>query len=164
MIAFGLEVPGRDWLIGPGPCRVGNEIDSSRARLIERQNEDLSCPSYLFQRLVEVGQIVTVAGRSFTTSAQVEYVSKWLVQMIRRSITTLHHSSTSMQIIGMSNPVAGEYIGAMISVLLAVCYLLALLNVLIALGKIIKLMGKTLWLIWVPLRVALFLLKWCILS
>lgn len=164
MIAFGFEVADRDWLIGPCPCREANKVETSCAKLIERPSEDLSCPSYLFQKLVEVGEIVTVAGHSLTNSAQFGYISKWLIQMTRRSILTLHHSSTAMQIIGMSNPVTGEYIGAMISVLLAICYLLALLNVLIALGKIIKLMGKTLWFIWVPLKVALLLLKWCISS
>lgn len=163
-LAFSLGIPGRDWLMGLCPCTEVNKIETSGANFTERKDEDLSCPDYFVQRLVEAWRMFTIAGRYFTTSARAKYASKWLVHMIRHTSLTLHHSSPAMQIIGTSNSVSGEYISAMVSVLLAVLYLLVLLNILIALGKTVKLIGKTLWFIWVPIRVAVLLLKWCIFS
>ena len=162
--AFSLEIPDKDWLIGLQPDTAGDKVDTCCANFIERKDVDLLYPDHFAQRLVKVWGLLAQAGGSFTTLFKIEYISKWLWHMTRRTISTLHHSSPAMQVIGNTDPMICEYISAMVTVLLAVLYLLMLLNILIALGKIVKLIGKTLWLIWVPTRVVVFLLKWCIFS
>ena len=164
MVAFRPETSARNWLVDLIACPEGNEVDSFQAKLTELENANLFWMSYLFRRFVEAGRIFTAAGSSLMTSTKIEHASKLLAHMIHRAILTLHHSSPAMRSIRMSNSAVGEYIGAMISVLLAILYLLLLLNILIALSKIIMFVGKTLWLIWLPLRVAFYLWKWCILS
>lgn len=162
--AFNLEDPDKDWLVGLHPDTAGDKADTSCAKFIERKHVELSYPNHIAQRLVEFLELFKGAGGPFTTLVRIEYVSEWLLHMIRHTISTLHHSSPAMRAIGNSDPMISEYIGAMISVLLAVFYLLLLLNILIALCKIVMLMGKTLWLLWVPTRVVVLLLKWCIFS
>lgn len=162
--AFSLEIPDKDWLIGLHPDTAGDKVDTSYVKFIERKDVDLLYPDHFAQRLVQIWGLLARAGGSFTTLIKIEYIFKWLLHMTRHTISTLHHSSPAMQVIGNSDPMIGEYISAVVTVLLAVLYLLLLLNILIALGKIVKLIGKTLWLIWVPTRVVVFLLKWCIFS
>lgn len=159
--AFSVEVPDQDWLMGLRSYTTGDQVKKSCSKFVEQKRGDLSYPDYFAQRLVEAWGNFSKAECSFTSLFKIEYISKWLLHMIRHTISTLHHSSPAMQIIGTSNPMVGEYIRAMISVLLAVLYLLVLLNILIALGKIVKLMMKTLWLIWFPIKVVVLLLKWC---
>lgn len=160
--AFSLEIPDKEWLIGLHPDTAGDKADYSYPKVVERKDVELSYPNHIAQRLVEFLGLFTREGSSLATLVKIEYISKWLLHMIDHAISTLHHSSPAMQVIGNSDPMIGEYISAMISVLLAVFYLLLLLNILIALGKVVKVMGKTLWLIWVPTRVIVLLLKWCI--
>lgn len=160
--AFSLEIPDKDWLMDLHPCIGCDKADTSCTKFIEQQDAELSYPEYIAQRWVEVSGFFTKIGGSFTTSIKIEYICKWLLHMIRHTTSTLHHSSPALRVIANSNPMIGEYISAMVSLMLAILYLLMLLNILIALGKIIKLMGKTLWLIWVPTRVVVLLLKWCI--
>lgn len=164
MFTFSLEVPEQDWLMDLHPCTEGDKVGSSCAKFIECNDVDLSYPDYFAQRLVEAWGMLTKAGGSFATLVKTEYISKWLLHMIRHTFLTLHHSSPAMQVMGTSNPLIGEYISAMVSVLLAVLYLLLLLEILIALGKIVQLIGKTLWLMWVPTRMVISLFKWCIFS
>lgn len=162
--AFSLEVPDKDWLIGLHPDTARDKANSSYAKFVEREDVELSYANHIAQRSVKFLELFTRAGISFTTLVKIEYISKWLSHMIRHTISTLHHSSPALRVIGNSDPMIGEYISAMVSVLLAVFYLLLLLNILIALGKIVKLVAKTLWLLWVSTRVIVLLLKWCIIS
>ena len=164
MLAFRLEVPDQNWLMDLRPYIKDSGVETSYAKFIERKDGDLSYPDYFTQRLVEAWRMFTRAGCFLTTLIKIEYISRCLLHMIRHTMLTLHHSSPAMQVIGTSNPVIGEYVSAMISVLLAVSYLLVLVNLLIAVGKIVKLIGKTLWLLRFPIGVVVFLLKWCIFS
>lgn len=142
-------------------CPDDNAIEGPCAKPVQREGGDIPCPDFLLGKLVEAGRLIFVA---LCSSKKIQHILKWLARMLRHAVLTLHQSSPAMKTIGMSNPMISEYIGAMISVLLAILYLLLLLNIVIALGKVVKLMGQTLGLIWVPLRVALLVFKWCVLS
>jgi hypothetical protein len=159
MMKLRIENSSRGWL--QSLCPEDNAIGSPCTGLMQREGGDISCPDLLFERLVEAGRLIS---KALWSSKKIQHVLKWLAHMLRHAILTLHQSSPAMRIIRMSNPVIGEYIGAMVSVLFAVLYLLVLLKIIVALGKVVKLMGQTLGLIWVPLRMILLALKWCFLS
>ena len=160
--AFSLENPDKDWLVDLHPDTAGDKADTSCAKFIERKDAEPSFPNHIAQKSVEFFGLFTRAGGSFPALGKIEYISEWILHMVRHTISTLHYSSPAMRVIGNSDPLISEYISAMLSVLVAVFYLLLLLNILIALCKIVKLVGKTLWLLWLPTRVVVLLLKWCI--
>jgi hypothetical protein len=158
------ENPNIYWFRGPCRCREEDGVRSPCARLLKRKDRGMSCADDLFQHLVRGGKLIGTAESYLQPTRNFEYVFRWLVGVSRHAILTLHHSSAAMRTIRMSNPMTGEYIGAIISVILAISYLLALLKILMALIKVFKVIWKALWLIWVLFRFFISVIERCISS
>ncbi len=102
--------------------------------------------------------------RSLRASAKLKYIQQRLCQMTGHIIRTLHPTSPVLHILKTPNVRAQDYLGAAKEVLLATFYLLLLLNVMLALRRVMMSVGLVVFWMWHPLKMVFAIIRWCVLG
>jgi hypothetical protein len=97
-------------------------------------------------------------------SAKLCYIGRQLEMMICHVLRTFRHDSRVLVVLSSPKASTQDCLCAVKDVILAGLYLVVLLNVLMALRKVVLLVVRVLYLFWHPLETIAVLLRWCVMT
>ena len=101
---------------------------------------------------------------SLQVSAKLCYVGRQLEMMACHVLRTFRHDSRVLVVLSSPKASTQDCLFAVKDVVLAGLYLIVLLNVLMALRKVVLLVVRVLYLFWHPLETIAMLLRWCVMT
>ena len=101
---------------------------------------------------------------SLQVSAKLCYIGRQLEMMICHVLRTFRHDSRVLVVLSSPKASTQDCLCAVKDVILAGLYLVVLLNVLMALRKVVLLVVRVLYLFWHPLETIAVLLRWCVMT
>lgn len=137
-------------------ARSDGTAPKSKEALAPRQSmfENTTSASLRFWALEELRQL----------SAKFRYVERRLYSMACHIIWTLHPASPALVVLQSPNARAQDYLSAAKEVFLACVYILLLLNIMLAVRKLLVLAGLLMFWVWHPMRMILGIIRWCVLA
>lgn len=94
--------------------------------------------------------------------AKLSLFQRILHQMICHIMRTCHHASPALTTLRKENATIRDYFGAMKDLALAAVYLLVLLNLFMALKRVLAFVGQVLFWVWHPVQTILVIIGWCV--
>jgi len=135
----------------PDSTGVQEAASVARRRSMARQFADVKRGLYAAENWLQI-------------STQFARIQHHLWRMVACVLSTLHHASPAIQVLQTSHASAQEYLTAVKDVGLAVVYLFVLLNLLMALRRVLLLVAKVVWFTSHPLRMVFVVVQWCVLG
>lgn len=112
--------------------------------------------------VVGLWRLIGLVEQKFYDSIRMRSIQRRLTEMIHHMLLTLHTSSPALEVLRMPNATMEEYLAALKDVIRAIFYLLVLLNIVMVLGKFLRLAALAIHLLWLPLKMVLLVVRWFI--
>ena len=141
------------------------EVEEERGHpnpTIFMQEETLAHRRSVIRKSADVKMWLYVAEAWVESSAKLSFLPQLLHHMICHVMRTLHHASPALVTLRTPNAKSRDRFRAMKDLVFAAVYLLVLLNLFMALQRLVILVGKVLYWVWHPLQTILAIIGWCI--
>lgn len=112
--------------------------------------------------VVGLWRLIGLVEQKFYDSIRMRSIQRRLTAMIHHVLLTLHTSSPALEVLRMPNATMEEYLAALKDVIRAIFYILVLLNIVMVLGKFLRLAALAIHLLWLPLKMVLLVVRWFI--
>lgn len=112
--------------------------------------------------VVGLWRLIGLVEQKFYDSIRMRSIQRRLTEMIHHVLLTLHTSSPALEVLRMPNATMEEYLAALKDVIRAIFYILVLLNIVMVLGKFLRLAALAIHLLWLPLKMVLLVVRWFI--
>lgn len=139
-------------------CMSGITGDEKYNRLNEANGSNRA--SSLVRKIQDVRRVMARLNEDFNASQNARRGIIQLFEMTQHVLSTLNPASPAMKVIKKSDAKLEDYIVAGKDVLLAGLYLLILVNIGLALGKIVEVGKDVVGRVWAPVRVVVVVLRW----
>lgn len=110
--------------------------------------------------VVGLWRLVALMEQNFYDSIRMRSIQRRLMDMVHHILLTLHTSSPALEVLRTPNAKMEEYLAALKDVIWAILYLLVLLNIVMVVGKVLRLAAIAINLIWLPLKLVLLVARW----
>lgn len=114
--------------------------------------------------VVGLWRLIALVEQKLYDSISIRSIQRRLVDMVHHVLRTLHTSSPALEVLRMPNANVEEYLAALKDLIRAIFYLLILLNIVMVIGKVLRLAAIAINLIWFPLKLVLLVARWFILG
>ena len=159
---FAVRSDGSAWFAGQWAevdehgDHLGNFIAKRDGALVRRRST--------LKKAADVKQWLYAAEDYLHMSAKLSYVHWQLVMMLRHVFRTFHHSSPVLMVLRSPKARTQDYLIAAKDAALALFYLIVLLNVFMALRKVVMLVAMVLYWVWHPVDTVAVILRWCVMT